>query len=82
MECNSFNSHYRKKGAWKHGFGNKLKGGNAEQVIKTQGYVGSSSVKVGTKLKNIRLIESDHDISCKIEGFGLMQFKSEFARND
>lgn len=57
---------------WQRGAGDK----------RTQGYVGSSSVKVGTKLKNIRLIESDHDISCKIEGFGLMQFKSEFARND
>ena len=42
---------------------------------------GSSSViKVGTKVKNIRLVEHDHDIDCKIEGFGAMQLKSEFVK--
>jgi len=42
---------------------------------------GSSSViKVGTKVKNIRLVDGDHDIDCKIEGFGAMQLKTEFVR--
>ena len=37
-------------------------------------------VKVGTKVKNIRLIEGDHDIDCKIDGFGPMQLKTEFVK--
>ena len=36
--------------------------------------------KVGTKVKNIRLVEGDHDIDCRIEGFGAMQLKSEFVK--
>ena len=37
-------------------------------------------VKVGTKVKNIRLVGGDHDIDCKIPGFGEMKLKSEFVR--
>lgn len=40
----------------------------------------SSSVKVGTKVKGIRLVEGDHNIDCKIAGFGAMQLKSEFVK--
>ena len=42
--------------------------------------VSSAVVKVGTKVKNIRLIEGDHDIDCKIDGFGPMQLKTEFVK--
>jgi protein PhnA len=50
-------------------------------LIKDLKLKGSSSViKVGTKVKNIRLIDGDHDIDCKIEGFGAMQLKTEFVR--
>lgn len=43
---------------------------------------GSGSVKVGTKVKNIRIIDAEdgHNISCKIEGFGAMNLKSEFVK--
>jgi protein PhnA len=62
------------KRVWKDAYGNELKDGDAIQVIKDLKVKGSSSsVKVGTKVKNIRLIDGDHDISCKIDGFGLMQ---------
>ena len=40
----------------------------------------SKSVKAGTKVKNIRLTDGDHNIDCKIEGFGAMGLKSEFVR--
>ena len=40
----------------------------------------STSVKVGTRVKNIRLIEGDHDIDCRIDGFGAMKLKSEFVK--
>ncbi|MCB0231481.1 MAG: alkylphosphonate utilization protein, partial [Anaerolineae bacterium] len=50
-------------------------------VIKDLKIKGSSSVvKVGTKVRNIRLVEGDHNIDCKIEGIGAMQLKSEFVR--
>jgi len=50
-------------------------------LIKDLKVKGSSSVlKVGTKVKNIRLSEGDHDIDCKIEGFGPMKLKSEFVK--
>ncbi len=66
---------------WKDAFGNLLQDGNSVTVIKDLKIKGSSSVvKVGTKVKNIRLIEGDHDIDCKIEGFGSMQLKSEFIK--
>jgi protein PhnA len=61
--------------------GNELKDGDSVTVIKDLKVKGSSSVvKVGTKVKNIRLVEGDHDIDCKIDGFGAMQLKSEFVK--
>ena len=66
---------------WKDAFGNELHNGDSVTVIKDLRVKGSSSVvKVGTKVKNIRLIEGDHDIDCKIEGFGSMQLKSEYIK--
>jgi protein PhnA len=62
-------------------YGNELNDGDSVTVIKDLKVKGSSSVvKVGTKVKNIRIIEGDHDIDCKIEGFGAMQLKSEFVK--
>ena len=61
--------------------GNELADGDSVTVIKDLKVKGSSSVvKVGTKVKNIRLVEGDHDIDCKIDGFGAMQLKSEFVK--
>ncbi len=61
--------------------GNELKDGDDVTVIKDLKVKGSSSVvKVGTKVKNIRLVEGDHDISCKIPGIGAMGLKSEFVK--
>ena len=61
--------------------GNVLQDGDTITVIKDLKVKGSSSVvKVGTKVKNIRLVDGDHDIDCKIEGFGSMKLKSEFVK--
>jgi len=61
--------------------GNILHDGDAVSVIKDLKVKGSSSVvKVGTKVKNIRLVEGDHNIDCKIDGIGAMQLKSEFVK--
>lgn len=61
--------------------GNSLQSGDSVVVIKDLKVKGSSLVvKVGTKVKNIRLVEGDHDIDCKIDGIGAMQLKSEFVR--
>ena len=61
--------------------GNRLKDGDTVTVIKDLKVKGSSSVvKVGTKVKNIRLVEGDHDIDCKIDGIGAMKLKSEFVK--
>ena len=66
---------------WKDANGNVLQDGDFVTVIKDLKIKGSSSVvKVGTKVKNIRLIEGDHDIDCKIDGIGAMQLKSEFVK--
>ena len=65
----------------KDSVGNILQDGDTVTVIKDLKVKGSSSsVKVGTKVKNIRLVDGDHDIDCKIDGFGAMQLKSEFVR--
>jgi protein PhnA len=62
-------------------YGNTLKDGDTVTVIKDLKVKGSSSVvKVGTKVKNIRLVEGDHDIDCKIDGIGAMKLKSEFVK--
>ncbi len=61
--------------------GNPLTDGDTVTVIKDLKVKGSSSsVKVGTKVKNIRLVEGDHNIDCKIDGFGAMKLKSEFVK--
>ena len=61
--------------------GNVLADGDTVTVIKDLKVKGSSLVvKVGTKVKNIRLVEGDHDIDCKIDGIGAMQLKSEFVK--
>ena len=61
--------------------GNVLQDGDTVTVIKDLKVKGSSSVvKVGTKVKNIRLVEGDHDIDCKIDGIGSMGLKSEFVK--
>ncbi len=66
---------------WKDANGNVLQDGDTVTLIKDLKIKGSSSVvKVGTKVKNIRLIEGDHDIDCKIDGFGPMQLKSEYVK--
>jgi len=62
-------------------YGNLLQDGDSVTVIKDLKIKGSSSVvKVGTKVKSIRLVEGDHDIDCRIEGIGAMQLKSEFVK--
>ena len=61
--------------------GNVLKDGDTVTVIKDLKVKGASSVvKVGTKVRNIRLVEGDHDIDCKIDGIGAMGLKSEFVK--
>ena len=67
----------------KDAYGNILNDGDSVTVIKELKIKGSSSVvKVGTKVKNIRITDAGdgHDISCKIEGFGSMNLKSEFVK--
>jgi protein PhnA len=66
---------------WKDAHGNLLQDGDSVTLIKDLKIKGSSAViKVGTKVRNIRLIEGDHDIDCKIEGVGALQLKSEFIK--
>ncbi len=61
--------------------GTPLQDGDTITVIKDLKVKGSSSVvKVGTKVKNIRLVDGDHDIDCKIPGIGAMGLKSEFVK--
>ena len=61
--------------------GNVLADGDTVTVIKDLKIKGSSQVlKVGAKVKNIRLVGGDHNIDCKIDGFGAMKLKSEFVR--
>jgi protein PhnA len=61
--------------------GTPLKDGDTVTVVKDLKVKGSSLVvKVGTKVKNIRLAEGDHDIDCKIDGVGAMGLKSEFVK--
>jgi protein PhnA len=61
--------------------GNVLTDGDTVTIIKDLKVKGSSSVlKLGTKVKNIRLVDGDHDIDCKIDGFGAMKLKSEFVK--
>ena len=65
----------------KDSVGNVLQDGDTVTVVKDLKVKGSSLVvKVGTKVKNIRLVDGDHDIDCKIDGIGAMKLKSEFVR--
>ena len=65
----------------KDSVGNVLQAGDPITVIKDLKVKGSSLVvKVGTKVKGIRLCDGDHDIDCKIDGIGAMKLKSEFVR--
>ena len=61
--------------------GNILNDGDSVAIIKDLKVKGSSStLKIGTKVKSIRLVDGDHDIDCKIDGFGAMKLKSEFVK--
>lgn len=61
--------------------GNVLQDGDTVTLIKDLKLKGSGgTLKMGTKVKNIRLVDSDHDIDCKIDGFGAMSLKSEFVK--
>lgn len=66
---------------WKDAHGNVLQDGDSVTLVKDLKIKGSSAVvKVGTKVKNIRLIDGDHDIDCKVDGFGPMQLKTAFVK--
>ncbi|MBM7713015.1 zinc ribbon domain-containing protein YjdM [Enterococcus xiangfangensis] len=61
--------------------GNVLQDGDSVTVIKDLKVKGASgAIKQGTKVKNIRLVEGDHNIDCKVDGFGPMKLKSEFVK--
>ena len=61
--------------------GNILKDGDSVTIVKDLKVKGASSaLKAGTKVKNIRLVDGDHNIDCKIDGFGAMSLKSEFVK--
>jgi protein PhnA len=61
--------------------GNILQNGDTVVTIKNLPVKGATqSIKAGTKVKNIRLVDSDHNIDCKIDGFGAMALKSEFVK--
>ncbi len=65
----------------KDAVGNLLQDGDTVTVIKDLKIKGTSSVvKVGTKVRNIRLVDGDHDIDCKIDGIGPMKLKSQFVK--
>ncbi|MFN8672205.1 MAG: zinc ribbon domain-containing protein YjdM [Candidatus Sericytochromatia bacterium] len=74
-------SEEKKEKVFKDSNGNILNDGDTVSVIKDLKLKGSSSVvKMGTKVRNIRLVDEDHDIDCKIDGFGPMKLKSEFVK--
>ncbi len=61
--------------------GNILQNGDTVSIIKDLPVKGApKSIKAGTKVKNIRLVDGDHNIDCKIDGFGAMALKSEFVK--
>jgi len=61
--------------------GNVLNDGDSVSIVKDLKVKGSSStLKIGTKVKSIRLVDGDHNIDCKIDGFGAMKLKSEFVK--
>jgi protein PhnA len=61
--------------------GTLLKDGDSVVIVKDLKVKGAiSALKVGTRVKSIRLVEGDHNIDCKIDGFGAMALKSEFVK--
>jgi protein PhnA len=65
----------------KDAFGTVLQDGDSITIVKELKVKGASGpLKIGTKVKKIRLVEGDHNIDCRIEGFGAMQLKSEFVK--
>ena len=65
----------------KDAHGNVLQDGDSVVIVKDLPVKGASkAIKAGTKVKNIRLTDGDHNIDCKVEGFGPMQLKSEFVK--
>ncbi len=69
------------KKVYRDSAGNELQDGDTVTVIKDLKLKGSGgTIKMGTKVKNIRLVDSDHDIDCKIDGFGAMSLKTEFVK--
>lgn len=61
--------------------GNILQDGDSVSIIKSLKVKGATSdLKIGTKVKNIKLVQGDHNINCRIDGFGSMQLKSEFVK--
>jgi len=76
------NDHTEEEGlVVKDAYGNLLQDGDTVTIIKDLKIKGSSStLKIGTKVKNIKLVEGDHNIDCKIDGFGAMKLKSEFVK--
>jgi len=64
---------------YKDANGNILQDGDTVTVIKDLKFRGGV-VKVGTKVKNIKLVDSDHDIDCKVPGFGQMGLKTQFVK--
>lgn len=65
----------------KDAHGNRLQDGDSVTLIKNLPLKGSSQViKIGTKVKNIRLVEGDHNIDCRIDGIGAIALKSEFVK--
>lgn len=65
----------------KDAYGQILEDGDSVSIIKDLKVKGSSMViKVGTKVKNIRIVPGDHPIDCKIDGIGPMKLKSEFVK--
>ena len=66
---------------YKDANGNVLEDGDTVTVIKDLKLRGGSGVvKQGTKVKNIRLVDEDHDIDCRIDGLGAMKLKSEYVK--
>jgi protein PhnA len=77
----SANNEYEDEKVVKDANGNILNDGDSVTIIKDLKVKGSSSaLKQGTKVKNIRLVDGDHNIDCKIDGFGAMKLKSEFVK--
>ncbi len=65
----------------KDAHGNILQDGDSVSIIKDLPVKGfSKAIKVGTKVTNIRIVEGDHNIDCKVPGFGAMALKSEFVK--